>query len=83
MFLHVVTSLLLAAAPENATAADTPAAAPAQKPVEKKICRKDIETGSLIKGKKICMTAKQWQKIADANRAELESRSSSGGQTGQ
>lgn len=80
MFLQVVTSLLLAAAPENASAA--PPAAPAENPAEKKICRKDVETGSLIKGKKICMTAKQWQKLSDANRAEFESRSSSGSQSG-
>ena len=76
MLLEVVTGLLLASAP---TAAD----APADKPEEKKICRKQIETGSLIKGKKICYTSKQWQKLADANREEYESRSSSGGQSGQ
>jgi hypothetical protein len=81
MLLHVVTSLLLAAAPENATA-ETPAP-PAEKPAEKKICRRDIETGSLIKGKKICMTAKQWQKVSDASRDEIESRTSSGSQSGQ
>ena len=78
MLLAVVTSLLLAGAPDAATS-DAPRT---DKPVEKKICRKDIETGSLIKGKKICYTAKQWQKLADANRDEYESRSSSGSQSG-
>ena len=79
MLLGIVTGMLLAAAPDAAANA----AQPADKPEERKICRRDIETGSLIKGKKICMTAKQWQKLSEANRAELESRSSSGSQSGQ
>lgn len=78
MLLAVVTGLLLAGAPE---AAPTTAAA-ADKPEEKMVCRREVETGSLIKGKRICMTAKQWQKIADANRAEYESRVSSGSASG-
>lgn len=84
MLLAVVIGLLLAGAPEaSAAPANATEAAPVQKPEEKKICRKDIETGSLIKGRKICYTARQWQKIADTNRSELESRSSSGSQSGQ
>ena len=79
MLLEIVTGMLLASAPN----AGTNEAQPAEKPAERKICRKDIETGSLIKGKKICMTAKQWQKLADANRDEMESRASSGSQSGQ
>jgi hypothetical protein len=79
MFLEVVTSLLLASAPESGTNAITPA----ERPEEKKICRKQVETGSLIKGKKICFTAKQWQKLADANRAEVERTSSTGSASGQ
>ena len=78
MLLGLVTGLLLAAAPD---AAATPAAS-ADQPAEKKICRREIETGSLIKGKKLCYTAKQWQKISDANREEMESRASSGSQSG-
>lgn len=77
MLFGVVTSMLIAAAP--ATVSETQ---PPQNPEERKICRRDIETGSLIKGKKICMTAKQWQKISDDNRAEIESRVSSGSQSG-
>lgn len=76
MLLEIVTGLLLAS---NATA---PADAAAPKPEEKKICRRQLETGSLIKGKKFCYTAKQWQKIADANRDEIESRASSGSASG-
>lgn len=78
MLLELVTGLLLAAAPD-AAATQT---ASADKAEDRQICRREVETGSLIKGKKICMTAKQWQKVADANRMELESRSSSGSQSG-
>lgn len=77
MLLGVVTGMLLAAAP--ATVSENQ---PAQNQEERKICRREVETGSLIKGKKICMTAKQWQKISDDNRAEIESRVSSGSQSG-
>jgi hypothetical protein len=79
MFLEVVTSLLLAGAPESATNA----APPAEKPAEKKICRTQIETGSLVKGKKICFTKKQWQDIADRNRVEVERTASMGSASGQ
>ena len=80
MLLGVVTSILLASAPE---AAATPAPAPQKPAEEKKICRRDIETGSLIKGKKICYTAKQWQKLSDAARDEIERTSSMGSKSGQ
>jgi hypothetical protein len=80
MLLGIVTSLLLASAPE---AAATPAAAPQQPAEEKKVCRREVETGSLIKGKKICYTAKQWQKISDAARDEVERTSSMGSKSGQ
>lgn len=79
MLLELMTGLLLAAAPDSA-ATQT---ASAEKAEDRQICRREVETGSLIKGKKICMTAKQWQKISDDNRQELESRSSSGSQSGQ
>jgi hypothetical protein len=79
MLLGVTISLLLAAAPETAT----PAEAKAEKPAEKKVCRKQIETGSLIKGKKVCYTAKQWQKMADDARDEVERTASAGSRSGQ
>ena len=79
MFLEVVTSLLLAGAPESANNA-TP---PAEKPVEKKICRTQVETGSLVKGKKICFTKKQWQQLADQSQRDVERTFSSGSASGQ
>ncbi len=77
MLLELVSGLLLAAAPE---AAATPTA---DKPEEKKICRKQIETGSLIKGKKMCFTAKQWQQLSDNARDEVERTASMGSRSGQ
>jgi hypothetical protein len=79
MLLELVTGLLMAAAPESASSAEQPAG----KPEEKKICRKQIETGSLIKGKKLCYTARQWQQIADNNRQEVERNLQMGSKSGQ
>ena len=79
MFLEVMTGFLLAAAPDTAAPAQ-PSATPTE---EKKICRKQIETGSLIKGKKICYTSKQWSKLADAAREEVERTAGMGSQSGQ
>lgn len=77
MLLGIVTSILLAGAPQ---AGATPQA---DRPEEKKICRKEIETGSLIKGRKICHTAKEWQKISDASRDDVERNVSMGSRSGQ
>jgi 2-keto-4-pentenoate hydratase len=79
MFLEVVTSLLLAGAPETASNAT----APAERPAEKKICRTQVETGSLVKGKKICFTKKQWQQLAEHSQREVERTFSSGSASGQ
>ena len=78
MLLELMSGMLLAAAPAESAAPTTGAA-----PEEKKICRKQVETGSLIKGKKICYTARQWQKMADDSRDEMERRASSGSASGQ
>ena len=59
-------------APSDSVAADTggvpAAAAPAEaRPAkeERKICRFDSATGSNVRGKKICLTAKQWRARQD------------------
>lgn len=80
MLLQISVALLLAGAPGDSQTdtAQTPA-----KAEEKKICRKQIETGSLIKGKKICYTAKQWQKLSDDARDEVERTASMGSRSGQ
>lgn len=80
MLLALTTALLLAMAPADES---KNTAMSADQPVAKRICRKQIETGSLVKGKRLCFTAKQWQKIADNNRDEIERVSSTGSTSGQ
>lgn len=58
----MVTALLLLAP----TTGEQPAPAPSPAPAEKVICKKSIETGSLVKGKKICLTEKQWRLAAES-----------------
>ena len=57
-------------APSDSVATDTggaPAPAAEARPAkeERKICRFDSATGSNLRGKKICLTAKQWRARQD------------------
>ena len=49
-----------APAPAGATTAETDR-------MQEMICRKDKETGSLVKAKKTCHTRSQWQYVDDTN----------------
>jgi hypothetical protein len=40
--------------------AATAQAAPPANPLDKVICRRILETGSLVKGKRICLTRREW-----------------------
>lgn len=55
-----VLSLVATPALANPVAAAGPA--PAK---ERKICKKEVETGSLVKGRKICMTAREWARATE------------------
>jgi hypothetical protein len=55
-----VLSLVATPAVANPVAAAGPAPT-----TERKICKKEIETGSLVKGRKICMTAREWARAMD------------------
>lgn len=70
LLLAGILGLSLPAAAQTAAASDTAAAAaaPAPETTEKLICRKQVETGSLVKGKRTCMTRSEWAKVADAAR---------------
>ncbi len=46
-----------------------PAAAAAADPMQQMVCRRDVETGSLVKAKKTCHTRAQWAYIDDTNQA--------------
>ncbi|MEA1013183.1 hypothetical protein [Sphingosinicella sp. LY1275] len=54
-----------------------PVTAEGSKPTtERKICKKEIETGSLVKGRKICMTAREWARATeDAQKQASEMQS--------
>ncbi len=60
---------LAALAMGTAAIAQTPAAQPDP---EKKICRKTLETGSLVKKKRQCFTRTEWARIAEAARTNLQ-----------
>lgn len=49
-------TLLLAAAPAPPTAAPAPA------PKEKTICKRQVDTGSLVRGRKTCLTAREYRR---------------------
>lgn len=67
MGLVLVAGLAVAAPSETVgTVASNPSVTPPQG--EKLICRKQIETGSLVRGKKTCLTRAEWAKIGDAAR---------------
>jgi len=59
----VVAALALAVTGVAASAEDTEAAAEADPPKEKKICRTDRATGSLTRRTRICMTEAQWREL--------------------
>lgn len=44
-------------------AAAVPAAATAD--ADKPVCKRTTTTGSYVRGKKVCMTRRQWQRMAD------------------
>ena len=56
-----------AAAETTAAAVATTAAVAVPDPMQQMVCRKDVETGSLVKTKKTCHTRAQWAYIADTN----------------
>lgn len=61
--------------PAYAQTAPTPAATPAAQPKpERMICREDNEIGSLLKKKRICMTASQWREQGHREGMDLERR---------
>jgi hypothetical protein len=45
-------------------------AAPAQK--EKKICRNETVTGSLVAKRRICMTAAEWNELASKSKQNID-----------
>ena len=70
MHLPIAILLLLAAAP---VPADTPTAPkPAKGSPDEMVCRREVDTGSLVARRRTCMTRAQWQAQAEAAQASAE-----------
>ena len=69
MRYHCV-ALIIAVAALAPAAAQVPAAAPAATPADKGkeiVCKREKETGSLVKVKRTCLTRQQWAYVAETN----------------
>jgi hypothetical protein len=50
--------------------ADTQPATPANDPASKIVCKKQVDTGSLVRAKKICRTRAEWDRSNTIGREE-------------
>lgn len=73
MIVSFIAIALMADSAIAAVPAPKPAAANTEiDPLDKIKCRREIETGSLVKAKKICHTMRQWNRISDDARADTD-----------
>ena len=71
--LHVGLSAMLAlglAMPARAATSAAPADTTIAPPEEKKVCRASVETGSLIKKRRTCLTKAQWRAVDEEHERE-------------
>jgi urate oxidase len=61
----LIQSAMLSAVATTAFAQTAPQKTAATEQAEKKICKKTVDTGSFIKGKKVCLTRAQWNRVAE------------------
>ncbi|MFC3713424.1 hypothetical protein ACFOMD_12630 [Sphingoaurantiacus capsulatus] len=84
MLVPVAAALLGAPAVAQTPA---PAAAPATAqadPMDEVVCKREGETGSLVKKKKkVCATRRQWEVVASKSREALDQGQMSGSSSGQ
>jgi hypothetical protein len=69
--LMITTFLALALLTEAAVSA-APASANQPDPLDKVKCQRQIETGSLVKARKICRTVREWNSVADSARSDTD-----------
>ncbi len=62
--------LTLAMMADSATTA-AQAAVPVN-PLDKVVCRRILETGSLVKGKRVCLTRREWALASEKGRERAE-----------
>lgn len=61
----VIAAALAASLCGPASAADAPAGSTSDKARDKVICKRQIETGSFAKAKKICKTRYDWNRVSE------------------
>jgi hypothetical protein len=62
--------LTLALMADAATKAPSVVPAKPTDPMEKVVCRRELETGSLVKARKDCRTRREWNRRSEAAQAE-------------
>jgi hypothetical protein len=67
----ISTAFLTLAMMADAATKTAQAAAPAD-PLDKVICRRTLETGSLVKGKRVCLTRREWARASEKGRERAE-----------
>ena len=71
-FAYVTGALALIVTPAAAQAPESKAAEAKTPAHEKLICKREEQIGSRLAAKKVCLTASEWQQVAQANREETE-----------
>lgn len=83
IMLTVAAGLLAVPAIAQTPAPAAPAVASAD-PMDKVVCRREEETGSLVKKKKkVCATKRQWEALAAKTREAMDQGQMSGSASGQ
>jgi hypothetical protein len=85
--IHIVTALavggFLMAVPAAATEVAKPQAEARSDAPSKVICRKEAETGSILKKRRVCYTKRQWDQASQASRDAMTQGQMSGSASGQ
>lgn len=69
VFGGVAASVMIATMALAAETPPPPPPVPNSDPMQQTVCRKQLETGSLVRSKKTCHTKAQWAYIDDANQS--------------
>jgi hypothetical protein len=82
MIVSVAASLLAVPAVAQTSAPAQPQTA-AVDDKDKVVCRREVETGSIAKRKKICHTKREWEALAQRSREAFDQGQMSGSTSGQ
>lgn len=65
VFVAILLAIAAAALAQGSTAASPTGATDPNK----RICKRTVDTGSLVRGKRVCRTRAEWDRLAEAARA--------------